>query len=104
MFGQAKARGYARMELHPGKWVAVQGGGRSEAYRCTQIGLGGFFLECANPLPVGCAVRFAFEIDQYTVRGIASVRNRTARGMGLAILSMRAQDRAHLYRFITEHN
>lgn len=104
MVGQAKARRYARVELCPGKWVAVQGGGRSEAYRCRRIGLGGFFLECANPLPAGCVVRFALEIDQYTVRGIASVRNRTTHGMGLAILSMRAQDRAHLYRFIKEHN
>lgn len=103
MAGETKAnnkRRYQRVRLKPGKWVALQGGGRRETYRCTNMGLGGMFLDCSDPLPLESVVRFAFEFGSHTIRGLAVVRNATARGMGLAFLSLKTDDRSQVYLFL----
>lgn len=97
---KGKERRYQRVSLKPSKWVAVQGGGRKEAYRCKVMGLGGAFLECSDPLPPGTVVRFALEIRGRIIRGLAVVRNTSARGMGLGFLSLSPENRAHIHRFL----
>ncbi len=96
----AKARRYARVPLQPGPWVAVRGPGRTETYHCTSLGLGGVFLACANPFPEGAVVRFAIQVGSQTVRGTASVRDVSSKGMGLAFLSLSVNDRAVLHAYI----
>jgi hypothetical protein len=98
----AKPRRYPRLPLRPGPWVAVRGPGRTETYHCTSLGLGGVFLACTDPFPEGTVVRFALEIGNQTVRGIASVRDVTPKGMGLAFLSLSVNDRAMLHAYIDQ--
>ena len=96
MATQRNKRRYPRVRLKPNKWVAIQGGGRTDTHRCTEMGLGGMFLKCSDPLPVGSIVRFVFEVGTQTVRGLAKVRSARAGGMGLAVLSMNTADRAKM--------
>lgn len=95
-----KLRRYPRFRLSPGKWVALKGVGRVGTFRCTMLGLGGLFLECAQPLPMNSVVRCAFYLGDHTVRGTAQVRDTSQRGMGLAFLSLRVEDRAHLSSYL----
>ncbi len=64
------------------------------------MGLGGLFLECPDPLPVGSVVRFALQLRDYVVRGTASTRNTSTQGMGLAFLSLKPSDRAKIHGFL----
>lgn len=101
MIGQgSQHRRYSRRQLQPRKWVAVQGGGRTSVWRCPLMGLGGLFLECSDPLSEGSVVRFAFQLGCDTIRGTASVRDTTARGMGMAFLSLRIADRSKIHSFL----
>ncbi len=102
MANPARLRRYPRVPLQPGPWVAVRGPGRTETYHCTSISLGGVFLACDNPFPEGAVVRFALQVGQHTVRGTASVRDATAKGMGLAFLSLSVNDRALLHAYIDQ--
>jgi len=95
-----KLRRYTRVRLKPARWVAVESPGRRETYRCTAMGLGGLYLECAEPLPEGSLVRFALEIGGTTIRGTASVRDLSAGGVGLAFLTLKPDDRTRLRAFI----
>ena len=96
-------RRFPRISLKPVKWIAVKGGGRTSVYRCPVMGLGGFFLACPEPLPVGSVLRFAFQVDTHIVRGLASVRNASSKGMGLGLLSMKMYDRRKMYGFLKHH-
>jgi hypothetical protein len=100
MANPAKPRRYPRVPLQPGPWVAVRGPGRTETYHCTSLGLGGVFLACNNPFPEGTLVRFALQVGEHTVRGIANVRDVTPSGMGLAFTSLSVNDRAVLHAYI----
>lgn len=101
MAGQSKEqRRYQRVRLKPGKWVAVRGGGRTRVHRCTLMGLGGMFLQCSDPLPVGSVLRFAFEVGAFTVSGTATVRTTCSGGIGLGFISMKTGDRANMYAFL----
>ncbi len=64
------------------------------------MGLGGFFLACPDPPPVGSVLRFAFQVETHIVRGLASVRNSSSKGMGLGLLSMKMDDRRNMYAFL----
>jgi len=96
----AKPRRYPRVPLQPGPWVAVRGPGRTETYHCTSLSLGGVFLACDNPFTEGAVVRFALQVGSQTVRGTASVRDVTSKGMGLAFLSLSVNDRALMHAYI----
>ncbi len=100
---QTPARRYERVDIKPAKWVAVQGSGRREVYPCTKMGVGGLFLRGSNPFPEGAAVRFAFYLNFDTIRGVASVRHVSARGMGLAFRSfLNTADRAKIHGFVKQ--
>ncbi len=93
-------RRYPRISLKPVKWIAAKVGGRTSVYRCPVMGLGGFFLACPDPPPVGSVLRFAFQVETHIVRGLASVRNTSSKGMGLGLLSMKIYDRRKMYGFL----
>ena len=93
-------RRYQRVKLSPGKWVIVQSAGRTETLRSTMMGLGGMFLECSQPFPEGTFVRFAFSVGAQTARGTATVRDATAKGMGLAFVTLKPDDRAKIRLFL----
>ncbi len=99
----AKPRRYQRIKLNPGKWVIVRGAGRTETLRCTMMGLGGMFLECANPFPEGSFIRFAFSVGPQTARGTATVRDATPKGMGLAFVTLKPDDRAKVRLFLERY-
>ncbi len=100
---QTPARRYERVDIKPAKWVTVQGSGRREVYPCTKMGLGGLFLRGSNPFPEGAMVRFGFYLSFDTIRGVASVRHVSARGMGLAFRSfLNTADRAKIRGFVKQ--
>ncbi len=45
-------------------------------------------------------LRFAFGVNTHIVRGLASVRNTSSKGMGLGLLSMKMDDRRKMYGFL----
>lgn len=103
MAAPPKQRRYQRFRLSPGKWVIVQSAGRTESLRCTMMGLGGMFLECAKPFSEGSFVRFAFSVGAQTARGTATVRDATAKGMGLAFVTLKPDDRAKIRLFLERY-
>jgi hypothetical protein len=102
---EQKERRYERVHVKPAKQVVVQGGGRHEVYPCPKMSLGGLFLQCTDPLPEGSTVRFGFSIDSEVIRGVASVRSVSDRGMGLAFRSFqRTNDRAKVDAFVKRYS
>lgn len=100
MAAPPKLRRYQRVKLRPAKWVIVQGAGRTETLRCTMMGLGGMYLECAKPFPEGSFARFAFSVGSQTARGTATVRDASSKGMGLAFITLKPDDRAKIRLFL----
>jgi len=98
-----KPRRYQRVKLSPGKWVIVQSAGRTETLRCTMMGLGGMFLECSKSFAEGSFVRFAFSVGAQTARGTGTVRDATAKGMGLAFVTLKPDDRAKVRLFLKRY-
>ena len=67
------------------------------------MGLGGLFLRGSDPFPEGTVVRFGFYLNHDTIRGVASVRHVSARGMGLAFRSfLNTADRARIHGFVKQ--
>lgn len=92
-------RRYERVGLRKGPWVAWQGPGRRTISRASTLGLGGLFIEAAEPAEIGAGIKMVFKVAGGEVRARAMVRNsHPGRGMGVEFVSMKPEDRARLAR------
>jgi len=99
---EVKNRRYPRQELKPGRAVVLQGSEKSDCYVCKVIGLGGIFVEGEAALPKGTVVRFTLELGAERIRGLATVKNTTERGIGLAFSALKPEDRAKIQLFLNK--
>jgi PilZ domain-containing protein len=102
MLPEIKPRRYERIGLGRGPWIAWQGPAGRAVSRVATLGLGGMFIEAAEPAAIGAGIRMVFKIGGSEVRARAMVRSsRPGKGMGVEFTSMNPEDRARLHRLVT---
>lgn len=83
--------------------VAWQGAGKRDVSTPEELGVGGMFLQLAQPLSAGTHTEILFDVTGGEVRARCVVRHcRPDHGMGLQFVHMGADDRARLHRFVKE--
>lgn len=98
---ETKSRRYQRIGLRRGPFVAWQGAGGRAISRLSTLGLGGLFIEAAEPLPLGEGIKLVFRAGGAEVTARAMVRNsHPGKGMGVEFTSMKPEDRARLDRIL----
>jgi hypothetical protein len=97
----AKSRRYPRIGLPRGLYVAWQGLGDRLVSRVETLGMGGLFIQVADPPPVGESVRLYFQVPGGEVRARGVVRSsEPKKGMGIEFISMGHEGRARLHRLL----
>jgi hypothetical protein len=70
--------------------------------RAATLGLGGLFIEAAEPAGIGEGIKMVLEVPGGEVCARATVRNsHPGKGMGVEFVSMRPEDRARLHRLLS---
>ena len=101
MLPEIKSRRYERIGLGRGPLIAWHGPAGRAVSRVAILGLGGMFIEAAEPAAIGAGIRMVFKIGGSEVRARAMVRNsRPGKGMGVEFTSMNPEDRARLHRLV----
>lgn len=101
MLPSMRARRYERIGLRPGPLVAWQGPGGRAVSRLATLGLGGVFIEAAEPAAIGEGIKMVFRVAGREVTARAFVRNALpGKGMGVEFISMRPEDRVRLDRLL----
>ena len=66
------------------------------------MGLGGLYLQAANPPSVGSTIELVLDLPTGEVRARAIVRSSMPqKGMGIQFVQMRPEDRAKLNRYLS---
>jgi PilZ domain len=101
MLPAIKSRRYERIGLRRGPLVAWQGSSGRVVSRVATLGLGGLFIEAAEPAAIGDGIKMIFKVPGGEVRARAMVRNsHPGKGMGVEFTSMKPEDRARLHRLL----
>ncbi len=101
MLPAIKPRRYERIGLRRGPLVAWQGPAARAVSRATTLGLGGLFIEAAEPAAIGAGIRMVFSVGGAPVRARAMVRDsHPGKGMGVEFTMMKPEDRARLGRLL----
>jgi len=94
-------RRYERVDLSKGPFVAWQGPTRRTVSRVATLGMGGLFIEVAEPAPTGEGIKLVLAVPEGVVRARAMVRNsHPGKGMGIEFTSMNSEHRARLHRLV----
>lgn len=102
MLPSTRARRYERIGLRRGPLVAWQGPGGRAVSRLATLGLGGVFIEAAEPAAIGAGIKMVFRVAGGEVTARAMVRNALpGKGMGVEFITMRPEDRARLDRLLS---
>lgn len=103
MLPAIKARRYERVDLHSGPLIAWQGPAGRVVSRIATLGLGGLFIEAAEPAAIGDGIKIIFGALGDEIRARAMVRNsHLGKGMGVEFTSMKPEDRARLHGLLRE--
>jgi hypothetical protein len=103
MTGDATTRRYPRLKAPKSAVVAWKTPERREISRVTTIALGGLFIQTKNPPKAGSTIQMLIVTPRGHLRVRASVRSVVAgEGMGVAIVSMEAEDRGKLDRWLKQ--
>lgn len=93
-------RRYSRIATPKGVWVAWQDGARQEVSRVLDLNQGGLFITTGHPSAIGTSISILLSVPEGEIRGRATVRNVSTRGMGVEFVELREQDSARLQRLI----
>jgi Tfp pilus assembly protein PilZ len=103
MLAKIKPRRYERIGLRRGPLVAWQGPAGRTVSRANTLGMGGVFIQAAEPAPIGEGIRMVLKVAGGEVRARAMVRNsHPGKGMGVEFISMNPEDRARLRRLLAK--
>lgn len=88
---------YERVGLPTGPWVAWQGAAGRVVSRVVTLGLGGLFIEAAEPAAIGEGIQMVLEVPGGEVCARDTVRNsHPGKDMGVEFIAMKPEDRARL--------
>lgn len=95
--GSPSRRLTSRVEAPADVWVYWKCNGREDVSRVRDMGMGGLFIETAEPRAEGLVVRLDFLVQEGQIRAEAMVRHAKPRvGLGLKFLALSEQDRPKL--------
>jgi tetratricopeptide (TPR) repeat protein len=98
----ANRRKYPRIRAPKGMWVGWKSAGQTSTSRAETMGLGGLYLQAANPPRVGSTIELIFDLPTGQVRARAIVRRSTpGKGMGIQFVQMGPEDRAKLNQYLS---
>jgi hypothetical protein len=101
MLPEARNRRYERVGLSKGPLVAWQGPTGRTVSRVATLGMGGLFIEVAEPAAAGDGIKVVLAVPEGVVRARAMVRNsHPGKGMGVEFTSMNPEHRARLRRLV----
>ena len=101
MLPSTRARRYERIGLRRGPLAAWQGPTGRAVSRLATLGLGGVFIEAAEPAAVGDGIKLVFRVAGGEIIARAMVRNSLpGKGMGVEFTTMKPEDRARLDRLL----
>ena len=88
-------RQYPRVSSPKGTILAWQNAGMKKLSRVANLGLGGLFIQTAEPPPPGTCIQLLFDVPAGEVRARAAVRRcKPKEGMGVKFVGMHQEDRA----------
>jgi PilZ domain len=103
MAGNTITRRYPRISAPKSAVVAWKTPNQQEVSRVTTIALGGLFIQTKNPPKAGSTVQMLIVTPRGDLRVRADVRSVVeGQGMGVAIVSMEAEDRGKLDRWLKQ--
>jgi len=92
-----RQRRYPRASSANALFVVWKSPSRKNVSPVRVVGLGGMFIHEADPPPPGTLLQLLFETPAGRVRARAAVRSaEVGRGMGVAFIEMRQEERARL--------
>jgi PilZ domain len=95
-------RRYSRVEKPEGVWVYWSQEGRADTSRVRDLSTGGLFVETAEVLGVGTAIRLDFLVQEGQIRAKAAVRHVEAgSGLGLKFTAFTEKDGPRLAALMT---
>jgi len=95
-------RRYPRVEKPEGVWVYWSREGRADTSRVRDLSTGGLFVETAEVLAMGTAIRLDFLVQEGQIRAEAAVRHvKAGSGMGLKFTALAEKDGPHLAALMT---
>ncbi|MFZ0211281.1 MAG: PilZ domain-containing protein [Candidatus Acidiferrales bacterium] len=98
---KSKKRRHPRAKFKNTFLVAWQGGGRRDANRARNLGLGGIYISTTDPADVGTGLQLLFDTPEGEVRARAVVRSmHLGRGMGVEFIGMDSIARRRLYQLL----
>ncbi len=101
MVSKSTKRRHPRAVFRRSFLVAWQGGGRRDANRARNMGLGGIYITTRDPAEVGTNLLLLFDTPEGEVRARAVVRSmHLGRGMGVEFMGMDSLARRRLYQMI----
>jgi hypothetical protein len=99
-----KPRKYPRHKAPKGMCVGWKSAARQGVSRAEVLGMGGMFLQTADPLPAGAMMELLFDLKSGEVRARAIVRDSTpGKGMGVQFVQMQPADRARLNQLLSQY-
>lgn len=94
-------RRYPRKQLQKGMLVAWQGAGARRTDRAKTLGMGGLYIETADPPAAGTFIQLLVDTPEGEVRARAVIRNADpGRGMGVEFVGMDQAARTHLHSLL----
>lgn len=94
-------RRYPRKQLQKGMLVAWQGAGARRTDRAKTLGMGGLYIETADPPAAGAFIQLLIDTPEGEVRARAVIRNADpGRGMGVEFVGMDQAARTHLHSLL----
>ncbi len=90
-------RQYPRVSSPKGTVLAWQNAGMKQLSRVGDLGMGGLYIQTAEPPPPGTYIQLLFDVPAGEVRARAAVqRSKPKEGMGVKFVAMQREDRARL--------
>lgn len=103
--GFDQRRRYPRHKAPKGMFVGWKSANQRAVSHAESVGMGGLFLDTANPPSKGSIIELLFDLKTGEVRARAVVRHsHPGHGMGVQFVQMQAADRARLNQFLSKYS
>jgi hypothetical protein len=99
---RSERRDAKRQPIRAGARIKPALGGTAGWGMCTDVSLGGCFIESASNVPAGTRVELTINIENAEIRAIGLVRNRKRNGFGIEFTELTHETKEHLKTLTSE--
>jgi len=101
---RSERRDAKRQSVRAGARLKPAMGGQAGWGMCTDVSLGGCFIETASALNVGTRLELTINIENAEIRAIGVVRNRKRNGIGIEFTELTRETQDHLKLMTSERS